>query len=63
MALRWTAAVMNEAKKGFRSLKAYKHLPALQVALAAHYKKETKNRALCRNCEGRLTSFTATLAS
>jgi putative transposase len=34
MALRWTAAAMNEA--GFRRLKAYKQLPALRVALAAH---------------------------
>jgi transposase-like protein len=34
MALRWTAAVMNEAKKGFRRLKACKQLPALRVALA-----------------------------
>src|ERR1700682_2531811 len=46
MALRWTAAAMNEAKKGFRRLKAYKQLPALRVALAAHYEKETNNRAL-----------------
>src|SRR5713226_806503 len=44
MALRWTAAAMNEAKKGFRRLKAYKQLPALRVALAAHYEKETNNR-------------------
>ena len=29
MALRWTAAAMLEAKKGFRRLKAYKQLPAL----------------------------------
>ncbi|HEY2758739.1 MAG TPA: IS256 family transposase, partial [Pseudolabrys sp.] len=28
MALRWTAAAMQEAAKGFRRLKAYKHLPA-----------------------------------
>lgn len=34
MALRWTAAGMLEAAKGFRRLKAYKHLPALRVALA-----------------------------
>jgi hypothetical protein len=38
MALRWTAAAMNEAKKGFRRLEAYKQLPALRVALAAHRK-------------------------
>ena len=50
MALRWTAAAMNEAKKGFRRLKAYKQLPALQVALAAHYEKET-NRALVQTAK------------
>jgi len=33
MALRWTAL---EAAKGFRRLKAYKHLPVLRAALAAH---------------------------
>jgi transposase-like protein len=35
MALRWTAAGMMEAKKGFRRLKAYKQLPALKAALLA----------------------------
>ena len=34
MALRWAAAAMQEAMKGFRRLKAYKHLPALRAALA-----------------------------
>jgi putative transposase len=29
MALRWTAAAMHEAKKGFRRLKAFRQLPAL----------------------------------
>jgi putative transposase len=33
MALRWTAAGMMEAKKGFRRLKAYKQLPKLRDAL------------------------------
>jgi putative transposase len=37
MALRWTAAAMHEAKKGFRKLKAYKQLPTLRMALKAHY--------------------------
>jgi hypothetical protein len=32
MALRWTAAGMMEAAKGFRRLKAYKHLPVLRAA-------------------------------
>ena len=35
MALRWAAAGMMEAKKGFRRLKAYKQLPALKAALLA----------------------------
>lgn len=35
MALRWTAAGMMEAKKGFRRLKAYKQLPVLRAALLA----------------------------
>lgn len=39
MALRWTAAAMLEAKKGFRRLKAYKQLPTLRAALVAHQDK------------------------
>jgi putative transposase len=35
MVLRWTAAAMMEAAKGFRRLKAYKHLPALKAALVS----------------------------
>ena len=35
MALRWTAASMMEARKGFRRLKAYKQLPKLRDALLA----------------------------
>ena len=46
MALRWTAAAMLEAKKGFRRLKAYKQLAALRIALKAHYEKASSNRAL-----------------
>jgi putative transposase len=36
MALRWTAAGMMEAAKGFRRLKAHKQLPILRAALIAH---------------------------
>jgi len=36
MALRWTAAAMQEATKGFRRLKARGQLPLLRIALAAH---------------------------
>jgi hypothetical protein len=45
MALRWTAAGMMEAAKGFRRLKAYKQLPMLRAALVAHATKHlvTKN--------------------
>ena len=39
MALRWTAAGMLEAIKGFRRLKAHKYLPVLRAALAAHQSK------------------------
>ena len=44
MALRWTAAGMMEAAKGFRRLKAYKHLPVLRAALAAHQSKFVTQR-------------------
>jgi len=42
MALRWTAAAMLEAKKGFRRLKAYKHLPVLRAALIARCAQTNK---------------------
>ena len=41
MALRWTSAAMLEASKGFRRLKAYKQLSALQTALAVHQAKHS----------------------
>jgi putative transposase len=44
MALRWTAAGMLEAIKGFRRLKAYKYLPVLRAALAAHQSKYAVQR-------------------
>ena len=43
VALRWTAAGMLEAAKGFRRLKAYKQLPILKVALEKH--RDPQNRA------------------
>jgi putative transposase len=39
MALRWTAAAMLEAAKGFRRLKAKSQLPKLRAALLAHRQK------------------------
>src|SRR5712672_1193581 len=41
MAMRWTAAALQEAAKGFRRLKAYKHLTALRAALEAHRNKNS----------------------
>ena len=46
MALRWTAAAMLEAAKGFRRLKAHRQLPILKAALAAHAARHTVNPAL-----------------
>src|SRR3954447_11241351 len=48
MALRWTAAAMLEAAKGFRRLKAKRHLPALRAALIAHRAKATANAAIAQ---------------
>jgi transposase-like protein len=48
MALRWTAAAMLEAKKGFRKLKAYKQLPVLRMALKAHQEKVSNNSTLAQ---------------
>ena len=46
MALRWTAAAMREAAKGFRRLKACRQLPLLRVALAAHQSKHADEAKL-----------------
>lgn len=45
MALRWTAAGMLEAKRGFRGLKAYKQLPLLKQALIDHRQKPQLDQA------------------
>ncbi|MFM7740726.1 MAG: IS256 family transposase, partial [Planctomycetota bacterium] len=46
MALRWAAAGMMEAKKGFRRLKAHRQLPALRRALAEHQKRQAEKPRL-----------------
>ena len=51
MALRWTAAGMMEAAKGFRRLKAHKQLPILKAALAAHYSKHMTTQKLEENLQ------------
>ena len=48
MALRWTAAGMMEAAKGFRRLKAHKQLPILKAALAAIKPSTPTNQTLRR---------------
>ena len=42
MALRWAAAGMQEAAKGYRKLKAHKQLPVLRQALIAHQAKHAR---------------------
>ena len=54
MALRWTAAAMQEAAKGFRQLKAHKQLPILRAALAHHTK--IKQSRPCSPSQRRVTS-------
>jgi len=48
MALRWTAAGMLEAKKGFRRINACRQLPVLRAALLAHQDKYIGNTDLDR---------------
>ena len=51
MALRWTAAAMLEAKKGFRKLKAYKQLYTLRAALNAHYERTSNKESLVQQAK------------
>jgi putative transposase len=46
MALRWTAAAMQEAAKGFRRLKARRQLPLLRAALYAYRVKHADETLL-----------------
>jgi transposase-like protein len=48
MALRWTAAAMLEATKGFRRLKAKSQLPQLRAALLAHRQKTAAITAIAQ---------------
>jgi hypothetical protein len=50
MALRWTAAGLLEAAKGFRRL-CHKQLPTLRAALAAHQVKHRPETSLRRTCK------------
>ena len=46
MALRWAAAAMQEAAKGFRRLKACRQLPLLRAALDAHHARHAAEVSL-----------------
>ena len=48
MAQRWTGTAMLEAKKTFRRLKAYKHLPVLRAALLRHQQAVLADQAIDR---------------
>jgi transposase-like protein len=51
MAMRWTAAAMMEANKGFRRLKAYKQLPALRAALNKQSQQDSYTKPLAQVAE------------
>src|SRR6476659_1117876 len=51
MAMRWTAAAMQESAKGFRRLKAYKQLATLRAALEAHRNKNSRHGVLARQAD------------
>ena len=51
MAIRWTAAAMMEAKKGFRRLKAHKQLPVLRAALDRQSAGTSTGRPLAQIAE------------
>lgn len=51
MRLRWTAAGIQEAKKGFHRLRAYKQLPLLKAKLEEHTKKALAEIALQKRAE------------
>src|SRR3954470_1246290 len=48
MALRWTAAALLEAAKGFRRLKAKSQLPQLRTALLAHRQTAAATTAIAQ---------------
>jgi transposase-like protein len=51
MAMRWTAAAMQEAAKGFRRLKAHKQLATLRAALEAHRNKNSRHGVIARQAD------------
>ena len=51
MAMRWTAAAMQEASKGFRRLKAHKQLPLLRRALLERQAKLASSNRVAQTAE------------
>jgi len=51
MAMRWTAAAMHEASKGFRRLKAHKQLPLLRKALLERQEKFASNNRVAQSVQ------------
>jgi putative transposase len=51
MAMRWTAAAVQEAAKGFRRLKAHKQLPTLRTALEAHRNKNSPHGVIAHHAD------------
>jgi putative transposase len=51
MAMRWTAAAMQEASKGFRRLKAHKQLPLLRKALLERQAKLASSNRVAQTTE------------
>src|SRR6202163_1331229 len=51
MAMRWTAAAMDEASKGFRRLKAHKQLPLLRKALLERQAKFALSNRVAQTAE------------
>jgi putative transposase len=48
MAMRWTAAAMQEAAKGFRRLKAQEQLATLRIVLEARKNKNSYRILACQ---------------
>ena len=46
MILRWSAAGLLEAERGFRSIRGHRHMPALIAALRNHERKVGLNREI-----------------
>ena len=62
MALRWTAAAMEEAAKGFRRLKAHRATSGTPCRSASTSNEKLNSRRPCSSSQRRVTSTSATAA-